>query len=304
MTDAARIVMRIDGIPKPQPRVKAYVRGNHAGVYTPGTAKSWENCVALEAKQHQPPQPITGPVCCDIVFVLPRPKGHFSSGKKGGLSRSAPVYWHTVGGGSKYGGDADNFRKLVLDVLTHCGFWRDDGQVCDGLVRKRWCAIGERPGALVVVTPLPDESPNDWLAALDREMGNLQLVGQDEPFVAPVAEVPPPSDYGKFVAIFCRQWEALHGQRYPFAGGKDGKAAATVWMAIGQRLELVAPLLAAYFGCEEPFFQGHDLSLLAMRVTKFMAMSAGPALAPPTRNLAAEFKGLMQEKADGPPRGR
>ena len=39
----------VSGIPKAQPRVKAFVRGGHAGVYTPDSAESWKQAVRQEA---------------------------------------------------------------------------------------------------------------------------------------------------------------------------------------------------------------------------------------------------------------
>ena len=39
----------IHGKPAPQPRVRAYRRGDHAGVYTPSTADAWKEQVMLAA---------------------------------------------------------------------------------------------------------------------------------------------------------------------------------------------------------------------------------------------------------------
>ncbi len=39
--------------------------------------------------------------------------------------------------------DVDNLAKLLLDAMTRCGFWRDDGQVSDLRIAKLW---GPDPG--------------------------------------------------------------------------------------------------------------------------------------------------------------
>jgi hypothetical protein len=37
----------VTGLPKAQPRVKACIRGAHAGVYTPATADAWKKLIIL-----------------------------------------------------------------------------------------------------------------------------------------------------------------------------------------------------------------------------------------------------------------
>ena len=35
--------------------------------------------------------------------------------------------------------DVDNMAKLLIDVMTECGYWHDDGQVSQLLLTKYWC---------------------------------------------------------------------------------------------------------------------------------------------------------------------
>ena len=102
--------LRPVGTPKAQPRVKAFSRGNHAGVYTPETAKSWKQLVMIEAAPYAGRQ-IDGPVRIDIVFFLPRPKAH----RKEVFVVTKP--------------DIDNLVKSTTDALTDCAVWRDDSQI-------------------------------------------------------------------------------------------------------------------------------------------------------------------------------
>jgi len=41
----------VAGIPKGQPRVKAFSRGKHAGVYDPGTSDGWKLLIRHEAQK-------------------------------------------------------------------------------------------------------------------------------------------------------------------------------------------------------------------------------------------------------------
>ena len=136
-------IIKIVGLPMAQPRIKATLRGSHAGVYTPGTADAWKARVAHEAKLACRDR-LEGPVRLDVEFVFPRLKGHFTG--KGALSRSAPLGWRD----SKP--DRDNLDKGLLDALRGIAF-DDDARVCCGEITKRWADIGEESGALVVVQP-------------------------------------------------------------------------------------------------------------------------------------------------------
>ena len=49
--------------------------------------------------------------------------------------------------------DTDNLQKMLKDVMTSCGFWVDDAQVCREIVEKFWA---EKPGIFIVVEALYD----------------------------------------------------------------------------------------------------------------------------------------------------
>ena len=116
----------IKGIPKGQPRVRAFVRGRHAGVYDPGTADDWKATVQLALRGKTPTMSEPGPCRVVMTFYFPRPKSHFT---KKGKRPDAPVF-HT----SKP--DTDNLQKAVLDVLTNLAVWCDDSQVACIQVQK------------------------------------------------------------------------------------------------------------------------------------------------------------------------
>lgn len=141
--------IRVDGIPKGQPRPQAFARkiGGKvvARVFTPGTAEAWKSAVAVAMEPHRPAAPFEGPVSVDLLFLLPRPKARSRKNDPAG-----PLWCATRP-------DVDNLSKAVLDCLTLQGWWRDDAQVVHLRVTKHWHSIGERPGAVIGVMPLFEE---------------------------------------------------------------------------------------------------------------------------------------------------
>jgi len=137
------------GIPKGQPRVRAFVRGRHAGVYDPGTADDFKAHILIAAKQaiaHEPNRPVfENSLRADLVFIFPRPKSHFTS--KGLIKDSAPS-WHVQKP------DRDNLDKAVLDTLTKLQMWDDDCQVCAGSISKRFAALDEASGVHITISTL------------------------------------------------------------------------------------------------------------------------------------------------------
>lgn len=144
-----RISFFAPGIPKGQPRVRAFVRGRHAGVYDPGTADDFKGAIMAAALAVIPglPRPIfaDGPLRVECEFIFPRPKSHFTS--KGQIKPTAPV-WHTQKP------DIDNLLKGALDALTKIQMWQDDCQVCSSALLKRFTALGEPSGVQITITAI------------------------------------------------------------------------------------------------------------------------------------------------------
>lgn len=138
----------VTGEPKAQPRVKAYIRGSRAGVYTPGSANDWKERIRLEAlKPSNAKLDQAGPYDVFLTFFMPRPKGHFNS--KGVVKDSAPMFPTSKP-------DVDNLAKAVMDVLKDTGVLAEDAHVVSLLVTKlyqipRGMDCGS-PGCFVNVT--------------------------------------------------------------------------------------------------------------------------------------------------------
>jgi len=120
----------VAGIPKAQPRVKAFVRGGHAGVYTPDSAEIWKQEVRRQAIANAAESIITGPIRVQLDFLLPRPKAHL--GKTGVLKPKSPVRHCKKP-------DLDNLVKAVTDAITDTQrMWLDDSQICHLVATKRY----------------------------------------------------------------------------------------------------------------------------------------------------------------------
>lgn len=136
------ISFTVHGTPKPQPRPRAYVRGKRAGVYDPGTAHEWKHRVGKEAEKHAPAEPLTGALWVSLTFYMPRPKGHFGTGRNAGKLKSSAPRHHTSRP------DVDNLAKAVLDAMSEAGVWKDDDQIVRLDIDKQY---GEREGVYVRV---------------------------------------------------------------------------------------------------------------------------------------------------------
>jgi len=67
--------------------------------------------------------PLSGPIGVRINFVMPRPKGHYGTGKNENvLKPSAPKHPASMP-------DLDKLLRAVFDALTDAQVWKDDGQV-------------------------------------------------------------------------------------------------------------------------------------------------------------------------------
>jgi Holliday junction resolvase RusA-like endonuclease len=141
----------IPGDPKPKGRPRASVN-KHTGrvqVRTPDKTREAEQTLAARAMEFRPPEPLTGPLHVDVIFVLPVPK---SWSKWKHEAAEAGHYFHT----SKP--DRDNLVKLFKDALNGL-FWLDDSQICMGFTQK---VYGAQPRTWVRVRELEQMTAARW----------------------------------------------------------------------------------------------------------------------------------------------
>lgn len=132
------VVITAFGVPAPQGSHKAFVvtskkTGKPSAIVTDDSSKTkpWKQTVkhaALDAADHLPP--LDGPVSVMVTFRLPRPKGHYGTGRNEHLVKnSAPAF-------PAVKPDLDKLVRSTLDALGEAGVWRDDAQVVQLQVRK------------------------------------------------------------------------------------------------------------------------------------------------------------------------
>ena len=90
--------------------------------------------------------PLSGPLRCDLVFVMPRPQSMVWK------TRKMPRDFHAKKP------DRDNLDKAVMDALKGLA-WNDDAQICQGSIEK-WIAGGdEQPHVSIRIRELIDDLP-------------------------------------------------------------------------------------------------------------------------------------------------
>jgi crossover junction endodeoxyribonuclease RusA len=143
----SELVITVRGMPAPQGS-KDIFRGRP--VESSKLVKPWRKSVADAVLVHRANRHLAGPLAVDAVFYLPRPKGHYGTGRNASALRGdAPDYPVARGRG-----DVDKYSRGLLDALQLAGVMDDDGQVADLTARKRYAELGTLPGALVRVRAL------------------------------------------------------------------------------------------------------------------------------------------------------
>lgn len=104
---------------------------------------AWRQEVATQARRQLLGVTLKGPLVADVVFRLPRPKGHYGTGRNAAtLKPSAPAFPSTRPDGTKLWRAAED---ALLGIAYH-----DDGQIVDQRVRK----VYGPPGATITIEEL------------------------------------------------------------------------------------------------------------------------------------------------------
>jgi len=140
------ITVRVPGRPRPQGSMKLFrAPAGHEVAKYGDMVYEWRRKVTTYIRgQVGEREPWTGPVRVSLLFELPRPQGHYGTGRNAGMVKaSAPPY----PAGTR--DDIDKLTRAMLDAITDTGIiWLDDGQVVDLVARKRW---GDSAATLSVV---------------------------------------------------------------------------------------------------------------------------------------------------------
>jgi Holliday junction resolvase RusA-like endonuclease len=137
-----QIKLVVLGIPKAQPRHRHFTRGKFTTTYDPAMEK--KNTFASCLQEQAPVTPISTPIALELVFYMPRPKGHYGTGAKQECLKDSSPEWHS----SKP--DADNLAKFCTDALNGI-FYKDDALICQLSIKK---VYSERPRTEIVIITL------------------------------------------------------------------------------------------------------------------------------------------------------
>ena len=97
----------------------------------------------LTVQKYAPKSPILGDIRLKLWFCMPRPRGHYGTGKNAGRLKDSAPRWHTKRP------DLDNLIKFVLDSLGGRGiYWKDDSQVYSIVAQKLY---DEKPRVVIEI---------------------------------------------------------------------------------------------------------------------------------------------------------
>lgn len=137
----------VPGIPAPGGSKRAFLHRHTGKIIVKDDAKRnapWRAVAALEARRAMNlagQVPTDEPLRVLVTFVLPRPRGHYGTGRKAGvLKASAPPF-------PARKPDATKLWRALEDALTGI-VWVDDSRIVSQAVDK---VYGDQPGAVVSV---------------------------------------------------------------------------------------------------------------------------------------------------------
>ena len=163
------IEITVLGTPAPQGskrgfaiKAKGKYTGKVAQVESSAKVKPWRMAVkyaAMDARAAYHQQvPMTSAVALEVIFRLPRPKGHFGTGRNSGLLKpSAP--WYPAGRP-----DLDKLLRSTFDALGEAGVWGDDAQVVTVAASKDYANDYEPIGATIRIESRANVATR-WVAA-------------------------------------------------------------------------------------------------------------------------------------------
>lgn len=141
------ITFFVPGIPRPGGSKRAFViPGTNRACITEDCKKSrdWRAAVGWAASERIK-EPLAGPLEVRFSFLIPRPKGHYGSGKNAGqVKASAPAH-------PAVKPDITKLIRSTEDAMKGIA-WLDDNQVVFQLARKLYTS--GQPGATIQITKM------------------------------------------------------------------------------------------------------------------------------------------------------
>lgn len=137
----------VPGLPRPQGSKKAFQHKGGAIVLMEMSKglRPWRDSVmaAVQAEGWHTDPLIVGPVQLQLLFVLPRPKHHYRTGRFAHELKPASPHWHS------HTPDASKLQRAVEDALVQAGALRDDAQIAVWSGAKEY---GSTPGVRITLS--------------------------------------------------------------------------------------------------------------------------------------------------------
>lgn len=156
------IAFDVAGMPAPKGSMRAIVRGRRA-ILVPGGSDANQRALAAWKQAIQEitrsalgvtdgaPLYVARPLEVHMHFRLPRPKGHYGTGRKAGCLLPGAPHHHIQKP------DGDKLSRSVLDALTGL-LYDDDARVVSAPPYKAWCHPGSE-GCTITVRVLDELTP-------------------------------------------------------------------------------------------------------------------------------------------------
>lgn len=120
--------------------------------YMPPELASARVLLATKLKPFAPQKPFDGPIHLGVSWAFSRPK---NAKRNDVQTKFGQSQWKTTKP------DTDNLQKMLKDVMTDCGFWKDDAQVCSETVEKIYHDPNEKHGILILIKKLNQKGINN-----------------------------------------------------------------------------------------------------------------------------------------------
>ncbi len=137
----------VPGVPAPGGSKKAFHHAKTGKIVVMDDGKhnrSWKQRVATFAHANAPITPLFGPLLLDVTFTLPRPRGHYGTGKnRERLKPSAPRHHETRPDTTKLLRSTEDAMKGII--------YSDDSQI---VIQTAMKVYGNAPGVRVRVRRL------------------------------------------------------------------------------------------------------------------------------------------------------
>ena len=142
-----QVTFAVHGTPAPQGSKRGFIN-RHTGrvqmVESSEKVRPWRQAVIAAALDSlNGDAPFDGPVAIWLRFAMPRPKGHYGTGRNAGkLKDSAPAF-------PAVRPDLDKLARSTLDGLEDAGLILADAQIVTLRVEKRYTTVGPRCDVIV-----------------------------------------------------------------------------------------------------------------------------------------------------------